>query len=282
MRNKVTIGDALRRAHRQIQSTSDSPNLEAQLMLANILGKQRTWVVAHDEVELSSAELKDFQSGIRRRRRGTPLPYILGRWEFYGRSFRITEEVLIPRPETELLVEGAINYLRANPGKGTLVDIGTGSGCVAVSIAADFPSIRVYATDISYSALCLARENASKLGASRNMHFFQMDLTFATKGPFDVVCANLPYVPSRDLKGLEVGQWEPHSALDGGTDGLSNIQNLMEDLPRVTKPGSLILLEIGDGMGVACKDLAKKWFPKGKIKIQTDLAGRDRLLSIIL
>jgi release factor glutamine methyltransferase len=251
-------------------------------MLANILGKQRTWVVAHDEVELSSAELKDFKSGIRLRRRGTPLPYILGRWEFYGRSFRITEEVLIPRPETELLVEGAINYLRANPGKGTLVDIGTGSGCVAVSIAADFPSIRVYATDISYSALCLARENASKLGASRNMHFFQMDLTFATKGPFDVVCANLPYVPSRDLKGLEVGQWEPHSALDGGIDGLSNIQNLMEDLPRVTKPGSLILLEIGHGMGVACKDLAKKWFPKGKIKIQADLAGRDRLLSIIL
>lgn len=282
MRNKVTIGEALRQAHRQIQSTSESPNLEAQLMLANILGKQRTWVVAHDEVELSSAEFKDFQSGIRLRRRGTPLPYIMGRWEFYGRSFRITEEVLIPRPETELLVEEAINYLIANPGKGTLVDIGTGSGCVGVSIAAEFSSIIVYATDISYSALCLAKENASKLGASRNMRFLQMDLTFATKGPFDVVCANLPYIPSHDLKGLEVGQWEPLTALDGGSDGLSNIQDLMEDLPRVTKPGSLILMEIGDGMGMACKDLAKKWFPMGKIKIQSDLAGRDRVLSIIL
>lgn len=282
LKTPITIGEALSVAFSRIKSISETPNLDAQLLLGQSMGVSRTWVIGHAHDVITPNVFKNFQSLISQREMGVPLPYILGWWEFYGRRFRVSEEVLIPRPETELLVEVAINYLTQNSARQFVLDIGTGSGCIAISLAAEISPLEILATDISRNALGLAKENAVKHGVSERIHFVQMDLSTGVSAQPDVVCANLPYIPGEQLQNLEVANWEPSIALDGGVNGLSQIIDLLDDLPRIVQPGGMILLEVEEKKGDDVRVEARERFPDGKIELHCDLAGKDRLLSIMV
>jgi release factor glutamine methyltransferase len=282
LKTPITIEEALGEAFSRIKSISETPNLDAQILLGHSMGVSRTWVIGHAHDVITPNVFKNFQSLISQREIGVPLPYILGWWEFYGRRFRVSEEVLIPRPETELLVEVAINYLTQNSARQFVLDIGTGSGCIAISLAAEISRLEILATDISRNALGLAKENAVKHGVSERIHFVQMDLSTGVSAQPDVVCANLPYIPGEQLQNLEVANWEPSIALDGGVNGLSQIIDLLDDLPRIVQPGGMILLEVEEKKGDDVRVEARERFPDGKIELHCDLAGKDRLLSIIV
>lgn len=282
LKTPITIEEALGEAFSRIKSISETPNLDAQILLGHSMGVSRTWVIGHAHDVITPNVFKNFQSLISQREMGVPLPYILGWWEFYGRRFRVSEEVLIPRPETELLVEVAINYLTQNSDRQFVLDIGTGSGCIAISLAAEISPLEILATDISRNALGLAKENAVKHGVSERIHFVQMDLSTGLSAQPDVVCANLPYIPGEQLQNLEVANWEPSIALDGGVNGLSQIIDLLDDLPRIVQPGGMILLEVEEKKGDDVRVEARERFPDGKIELHCDLAGKDRLLSIMV
>ncbi len=282
LKTPITIEEALGEAFSRIKSISETPNLDAQLLLADSMGVSRTWVIGHAHDVITPNVFKNFQSLISQREMGVPLPYILGWWEFYGRRFRVSEDVLIPRPETELLVEVAINYLTQNSARQFVLDIGTGSGCIAISLAAEISRLEILATDISRNALGLAKENAVEHGVSERIHFVQMDLSTGVSAQPDVVCANLPYIPGEQLQNLEVANWEPSIALDGGVNGLSQIIDLLDDLPRIVQPGGMILLEVEEKKGDDVRVEARERFPDGKIELHCDLAGKDRLLSIMV
>src|SRR5574342_517985 len=188
----------------------DWPELDAQLILAHVLGRERTWVLAHPEIALTKPQLAAAQSAAARLEDGTPLPYILGHWEFFGHDFRVTPDVLIPRPETESLVEGAIAWLQASPQRRTVADVGTGSGAVGVTLAMHVPEAYVLCTDLSLPALRVAQSNARKFEVGGRMDFVACDLLpphhagLTTDLHFDLICANLPYIPSGRLAGLPV------------------------------------------------------------------------------
>jgi release factor glutamine methyltransferase len=250
------------------------------LLLAEILGKSRGWVLSHGEHELAAAEASTVQTAIRRRQAGEPLPYILGWWEFFGRRFRVSPATLIPRPETELLVEMALESLHGKSGGRWAADIGTGTGCIAITLAAEVKDLNVVATDISREALRTARLNAGHHQVQGRLSFVQGDLARCLRGSFDIVCGNLPYVPTGELAGLAVSRWEPRLALDGGADGLKVLRRTFRDLPRQLKPGGVALFEIGEGQRQMAEAAAQQWLPGWDFLIRKDLAGRDRVLRL--
>jgi protein-(glutamine-N5) methyltransferase, release factor-specific len=256
------------------------------------VGKPRTWLAAHPEARLSALELDSARREAARLAAGAPLPHILGRWEFFGLDFEVTPDVLIPRPETELLAEQAILWLQSRPVTNLsslrAADVGTGSGCIAVALAKHVPDARVLATDLSLPALQVARRNAHKHGVAARVDFVQCDLLpprpspLPTESHFDVICANLPYIPTSALSGLSVFNHEPALALDGGSDGLDPIRRLLKIAPEWLAPDGLILLEIESRQGMAAVSLAYDSFEKATINLRRDLAGRERLLAIRL
>jgi release factor glutamine methyltransferase len=265
---------------------SDTPVLDSQVLIAHILGKSRTWVLAHPQARLSPEQYQNLDALAKRVANGVPLPYVLGSWEFYGLDFKVTPDVLIPRPETELLVEQAINWLHANPQRRWAADIGTGSGCLAVSLAVNVTNLQIIAGDISPEALEVARYNAKKHGVATQLDIIQSDLLHDLQPPsqerFDIICANLPYIPSGMLQKLDVSLREPHQALDGGEDGLDFFRRLLKQAPSKLAPGGLLLLEIEASLGASVSDLAKKAFPQSINQLLTDLAGLDRLVMVEL
>jgi release factor glutamine methyltransferase len=250
------------------------------VLLSHVTGRPRAWLLAHPEAQLSEGEMAALQSGLARLERGEPLPYLLGHWEFYGLDFRVTPATLIPRPETELLVETALAWLRSRPGLHRAADVGTGTGCIAISLAVHCQNLQVTATDVSLAALSTARENAEEHGVSARTHFILSDLFPPTTDQFDLVCANLPYIPSGKLSLLDVYGKEPSLALDGGPDGLDLVRRLLQQAPGRLQPGGLILLEIEAGQGREAAALAQAAFPSAQIQVLPDLAGHDRLVSI--
>lgn len=267
-------------AHQKLVRTSENPSLEAQLLAAHITGQQRAWIMAHPETHLSPMQWSELEELLKQRQAGEPLPYLLGHWEFYGLDFVITPAVLIPRPETELLVDFALHWLSANPGRRLAADVGTGSGCIAVALAHHISDLNIIAADLSYPALMIASQNARKHSPEGQILFVQGSLLQTCKGPFDLVCANLPYIPTRTLSGLEVAQYEPHLALDGGENGLVIIQDMLQDAIRWLAPGGLLLLEIEAGQGESVPELASTFFPGAEIRVNNDLAGNARLVVI--
>ncbi len=282
----MNVADALQSISNHI--SGESVQLDSQVLLAHVLQKTRTWVVAHPERQLTESELASVKESISRLKAGEPLPYILGHWEFYGLDFNLTPDVLIPRPETELLVERAITWLKASPERRTIADIGTGSGCISIAIAKTISDAIVTATDISMQALKVARQNALKHDVTRRVSFVQCDLLpyhpdpLPTSLHFDLICANLPYIPTDTLRGLEVYQHEPHLALDGGADGLDAIRTLLEIAPDWLAPNGLILLEIEASQGLSAVSLAYDAFDSAEIYLRRDLSGRHRLVEILL
>lgn len=271
-------------------------NLDAQILLAHIIGRPRTWLLAYLDTPLTPPQLDQAEEAFAKLRTGTPLPYILGHWEFFGLDLSITKDVLIPRPETELLVEKAITWLqstsdRAHPEYGQRVaDIGTGSGAIAVSIATHTPNTRILATDISPAALQVAKHNAEKFNVQHKIDFLEYDLLPASREaflqtplslPFDLICANLPYIPTKTLHTLPIYGREPTLALDGGADGLELYRRLFELVPNWLSPHGMMLFEIESTLGVQAVSLAFDTFSNATIHLHQDHAGNDRLLEIL-
>ncbi|MCI0520432.1 MAG: peptide chain release factor N(5)-glutamine methyltransferase, partial [Chloroflexi bacterium] len=201
--------------------------------MAHVTGRPRVWLHAHDALELSAAQSAALESAVQRLEGGEPLPYVLGHWEFYGMDFAVSPAVLIPRPETEILVEAALDWLRAHPQARCAADVGTGTGCIGISLAKHIPDLQLTAIDVSPLALRTARANAYTHGITRRAAFVQADLLapFAPLRPFDLICANLPYIASEFLSVLRVAHAEPRLALDGGRDGLALIRRLLQQAP---------------------------------------------------
>lgn len=272
----------------RLASVSDTSALDASVLIARIVDKPRAWVMAHPELILTAAQQKQLEESLARLESGEPLPYVLGRWEFFGMEFDVTPDVLIPRPETELLVEKAIAWLQGSKVRRTVADVGTGSGIIAVSIAAHVPDARILATDISLRALVVAKRNALKFNVANRINFLGCDIlpprpaSFPTEERFDLLCANLPYIPTETLRSLQVYGREPALALDGGADGLDLFRKLMRVAPDWMAPNSLILLEIESTLGIQALNMAYDMFSQAEIHLHKDLTGRDRLLEIRL
>ena len=269
-------------AHQALSPLSESAALEAQVLLAHATGQSRAWVLSHPETILTPSQQAVLDNLLERLSNGVPLPYLTGEQEFYALPFWVTPDVLIPRPETELLVERAAAWLKAHPGRRRCADIGTGSGCIAVSLAHHVPDLRMLAVDRSYPALLVARENARRNGVSNRIDFIQADLLEGLSGPFDLICANLPYIPSKTLSRLPVRLHEPRLALDGGLDGLDFIRRLVAASVNKMAPGGLQLYEIEYRQGAEVEKLVRQTFPAAQVNVIKDLAGNDRLVAIQL
>lgn len=269
----------------RLAATSDTPALDASVLLAHIVQKPRTWVMAHPELTLTIEQQDQLDESLTRLENGVLFPYVIGHWEFFGLDLEITPDVLIPRPETELLVEKAIGWLQRSPARRMAADIGTGSGAIAIAIAMHVRDARILATDLSFSALKVAQHNSRKFNLE-NIDFIQCDLLPphrdppATESHFDLICANLPYIPTQTLQNLPIFNREPTLALDGGTDGLDVFRKLLKAAPEWLASESMILLEIEATRGVQTLNLAYDLFPHARIHLHQDLTGRDRLLEI--
>lgn len=269
----------------RLASISDTPALDASVLVARIAGKSRSWVMAHPEMILSIEQQTRLEESVKRLERGEPLPYVLGHWEFFGLEFEVTPDVLIPRPETELLVEKAIAWLQKNPTKMNVADIGTGSGAIAVSVAVNAPMVNILATDISQKALRVARRNAQKHKVENQIKLIECDLLPNSSfnlhpSSLNLICSNLPYIPTKTLERLPIYQREPTVALDGGADGLDIFRKLLNTIPNWLAPNALILLEIESTLGEQTMQLARQYFQHANIRLHQDLTGRDRLIEI--
>jgi len=263
---------------------SDTPELDASVLLAHIVQRPRTWVMANSDISLTVEQRTQLDAALTRLQGGESFPYVLGHWEFFGLELAVTSDVIIPRPETELLVEKAIGWLQANPGRRMVGDVGTGSGCIAIALAVHVPDVRVQATDISLPALEVARQNARRHNVEERIEFVQCDLLPAGSrtSSIDLICANLPYIPTKTLKKLPVFGREPILALNGGRDGLDAFRRLLRIAPAWLAPNGRLLLEIESAHGVKALGLAYDAFSAAAIHLHKDLAGRDRLLEIQL
>ena len=280
-----TIGESLEGLGTRFEKTSDTPGLDAQVLLAHLLEKPRSWVLAHPQESLTGDRSAALEKLAARVENGEPLPYILGRWEFFGLDFDVSPEVLIPRPETELLVEHALARLKKlEPARGevSVLDMGTGSGCIAIALAVNEPRIKITASDISPAAVEVARGNAGKLKVSDRINFLEADLfnAPALRGSFSVIVSNPPYIPTRKLRQTAVYGKEPTQALDGGSDGLVLIRRFLKEAPIHLAPGGLVLVEIESSEGSQVLSLSSESFPNARIQLHKDLAGQDRLLEV--
>jgi len=268
--------------------TSDTPALDASVLIAHIINMPRTWVMTHPELTLTTIQQNQLNDSLTQLKTGKPFPYIVGHWEFFGLDFDITPDVLIPRPETELLVEKAISWLNRHPEKRSVADVGTGSGAIAVSIAVNVPNTNILATDISLKALQIAQQNAKKNMTDDRIEFIECDLLPNQssienhKSKIDILCANLPYIPTQTLHNLSIYKKEPTLALDGGEDGLYLFRKLMKIVPKWMSPKSLMLLEIEETLGKQTMELVHELLSNVNIQLHQDLTGRDRLLEIEL
>lgn len=256
----------------------DAPRLTAEILLAHVLKTSRVRLYVDLDRPLAKEELTAYRALIERRMAGEPTQYLTGAKEFYNRPFKVDARVLIPRPETELLVEAALRVLPKDAPSRAL-DVCTGSGCIAISLAAERPQASILATDISPDACALARENAEALSVGARVTVVQGDLygPVPTDARFQLVVSNPPYIASGEIPGLSAEvRREPHLALDGGQDGLKLIRRVIEGARRCLLPGGLLAMEIGETQGVAVRELLQAaGFEDARV--EKDLERRDRL-----
>ena len=287
----LTIREALAYGRGQLQS-SDSPALDARLLLEHVLQVNHTYLIAHDEHQLAKHQAATYRRLVRRAALREPVPYLTGWAPFYGRRFKVSPSVLIPRPDTEFLVERALDWIKAGPGSAwagnqsgpLIVDVGTGSGCLAISLALETEIGQIAAVDISAAALTIARQNAEHFGVAERVTFHQGSLLAPIAGRPDLIVANPPYIADPEWTAVDDGiKWyEPDIALKGGPDGLAVIRQLLTEAAQRAAPGGAILCEIGWQQGAAAQELARLFFPQATVEILSDYGGRDRLLAIQL
>jgi release factor glutamine methyltransferase len=273
----TSVGGELARGSRALSSKSETAGRDAQVLLAEMMGRPREWLLAHPEAAVPPAIEAQFTSVLQRLTAGEPLPYVLGWREFFGRRFLVSPDVLIPRPETELLVEKGLQAIDRHLYTRTVIDVGTGSGCVGVTLALERPRASMVATDISRAALQVARENATRLGAGDLVAFVMADLLAGMSLEDAVVLANLPYVASDEVSALHC---EPRLAVDGGISGMGVIRRLLEHLAGRRPRRTTVLLEIGAGQGRAATGLASTICQPTRVWLESDLAGHDRILGL--
>jgi release factor glutamine methyltransferase len=343
----LTVGDIVQKSAAYLRDKgADSPRLDAELLLAHVLGTDRLKLYLNWDRQLSESEIGEMRALLARRgQEREPVSRIIGQREFYGRPFRVGKAAFVPRPETEGLVDRAVEFLRnwtppmhspgepppkkepppeekppvasdtpeeisqdtasetdeekpslpkeprrpaarmapTAPDAPRVIDIGTGSGCIAISIALEQPRAEVYATDVSEDALRVARDNASAFGAAGRVRFHRGDLFAGLDGPFQIVVSNPPYVASSEVEGLdpEVAAHDPRSALDGGASGVEVYRLLIEEAPGRMAPGALLVLEIGEDQGAAVADLLRQSGKFEDVKVSKDLAGRERYVQAV-
>ncbi len=282
-----SIDQLLRQTEQQlVKAGIGDARLEAEMIWMTALGLDRTHLYATLQFSVPASALEEADALIRRRLHHEPTAYLMGYREFYSLRFQVAPGVLIPRPETETLVEEALRLLSLHPGKATpaVADVGTGSGVIAVSIAAHIPNAIVYALDISSRALEVAALNARRHGVEARVRFSTSNLLEALKEPVDLIAANLPYVMSTEIPTLqpEITLHEPREALDGGNDGLDLIRRLLENASAHLKPHGSLVLEMDPRQIETASTSAKIALPNSAIHSKPDLSGRPRILVVEL
>ncbi len=275
----ITIKEWVNEAVRLCPS-NDLPRLDAEVWASSVLNKSRSWIIGHPEFPISSTQLNNLNKGWKKILAGFPLPYLLGEWEFYGYKFIVDQNVMIPRPETELMVDYAIHWLKNNIDTKWFCDVGTGSGCIAISILNQIQEVKAIATDRYCRTLHVAQQNISRFHLETRAYLVQADLIAGITGQCSLFCANLPYVPSSRLSQLPVAKYEPNYALDGGEHGLRYINNLLLLLANWVRRGALILLEIDPDQEALVRRYACSLFNQPGIKTTRDLNGLQRLMAI--
>ncbi len=278
----MTAKQALSRATEVLTSGGiEDPYLESELLLKHTLQMDRVQLCLELENELSPEQHQEFWHSIKLRLDNVPAAYITGHREFYGLDFSVDSSVLIPRPETELLVEKALELAR-DRSMSTIADIGTGCGAIAVSLAVHLPQTRIYATDISTSALEVALSNCEKHGVTDRVTLLEGDMLAPLPEPVNLIVANLPYVREPEMTGVSTLGFEPSLALNGGSDGLDGIRRLCLQAGEKLLPGGNLLLEIGQGQGDAVTAFLTGLFPAAGLELTPDLSGIDRMVSLSL
>lgn len=280
----MTISQALQQASKMIEEVSTTSFLDAEMLLASALGVSRTELLMYPEKELEALQEKAFNGLVQQRKTGKPVAYITGHKEFYGREFMVDERALIPRPETELIIEAAKKILETVK-EPMIVDVGTGSGAIACTLQLELPNANVAATDISEDALEVAHENAARLRA--NVTFSHGDLYQAfpdsLQGQIDLIVSNPPYLPpelAMDTKETTALQFEPIQALTPGINSFWLVKELIAGARDWLCPNGALLIEIGHDHGKQAVEAAQKAFPIHEVVIKKDLAGFDRLLMV--
>ncbi len=281
----MTLREALTEASASI------PRREAETLLAHLLFRDRPWLIAHAETELSATLQRSYRSLVTRRAAREPIQYLTGAQEFFGINLRVTRDTLIPRPETELLVEAVLEWIAAQPELRSprqplrILDVGTGTGAIAIALVMHLPGAAITATDLYPKPLSIAEHNAGRLGLADRILFLQSDLLgaphFAAAPPFDVIVSNPPYISIYEAATMpeEVLQHEPHTALFAGPSGLEVYQRLIPAAHQALKPGGLLALEIGYGQSDPIRRLFEKPSdrPWKDLRIQNDYAQIPRI-----
>ena len=278
----MTLKQVLGRARDVLAANSiEDASLEGEILLRQALGIDRVRLYANLKSELSAEQENEFWHLVQRRLSGEPAAYIAGHREFYGFDFFVDRRVLIPRPETELLVGKAIGLAQTHA-MATVADIGTGCGAIAISLALNLPRIRIYASDVSTDALEVARINCEKHGVAGRIQLLPGDMLEPLPEPVDLILANLPYVTEQETSQAGLADFEPLIALNGGSDGLDGIRRLGEQAADKLNPQGGMLLEIGWGQGQAVTNLLRRNFPSASLEIIPDLQGIERVISLRL
>jgi release factor glutamine methyltransferase len=286
--SSATVGETLREGVRQLESTAVlSAPLAAELLLMHAIGRDRTFLYAHPEAPVDPAQAEAFSILITKRAAGTPTQYLTSKQEFWGMEFEVTPDVLIPRPETEHIIEVAVARIgeprRNNPLR--VADVGTGSGCIAVALAKEFPNAKIVATDISAAALAVARRNAARHDFASRITFIEGNLLegLPPQPPFDIIVSNPPYVARKDSATLpiDVREHEPEIALFAGEDGMAIYGPLIAQAAAHLTQGGLLALELGAGLFEPVSDLLEAHRGWTRVSAIQDLAGIVRVISAI-
>ncbi len=278
----MTLKQVLGRARDVLAANSiEDASLEGEILLRQALGIDRVRLYANLKSELSAEQENEFWHLVQRRLSGEPAAYIAGHREFYGFDFFVDRRALIPRPETELLVEKAIRLAQTHA-IATVADIGTGCGAIAISLVLNLPRIKIYASDVSTDALEVARINCEKHGVAGRIQLLPGDMLAPLPEPVDLILANLPYVTEQETSQAGLADFEPLIALNGGSDGLGGIRRLGEQATDKLNPQGGMLLEIGWGQGQAVTNLLRRNFPSASLEIIPDLQGIERVISLRL
>ena len=279
----TTWGGLLRSTERRLaQAGVKEPRLEAELLLMAALGADRTALYANLQDIAPDGSADALEPLTRRRTRREPAAHVIGKREFYGREFLVGPGVFIPRPETETLVEQALRVAAAMDGAPTIADVCCGSGAIGITLAAELPRATVFAIDVDPAARLATRENAERLGVAGRVRVMEGDLLAPLPAPVDIIAANPPYIPSKQIPGLapEVKGYEPRRALDGGADGMDVLRRLLADAPPYLKPGGALLAELDPAQAPEARALAEAAFPGAAVSVAPDLAGLDRVLVV--
>ena len=282
MANQIwTIGSILKWTEQYFGTRGiDSPRLDAEVLLSHVLGKERIYLYVHFDEPLEAPELAAYREYIKQRVARQPVAYIIGRREFMGLSFKVTPAVLVPQPDTEILVQAALDRLAAKPAA-RVADIGTGSGAIVLSLLYYRKELQASAVDVSADALAVAAENAASLGVAERVTFCEGDLLAPLAGQqFDAIVSNPPYIPTADIAGLapEVRTAEPMGALDGGADGLVFYRRLVADAPALLASDGFLAMEVGIHEAAPVAALAQASGAFARAEVLKDLAGIERVV----